>query len=122
MGTFSQPLSIMAATGLAWRWSAPALHAVSLGTPLGRAVSVGPLAKLTYAIKRYKAYFDPPSPALGSLLRYESYPTEVTERSAPTTSCTRLRLPLCSAVLQLRSTPIQVRFRNAMLESMYNES
>ena len=57
MSTFShhsgQPLSIMAATGLAWTWPAPALHAVSLGTPLGRVVSVGPLAKLTYAIKRY---------------------------------------------------------------------
>ena len=67
MGTFShhsgQPLSIMAATGLAWTLPAPALHVVSVGTPLGRVVSVGPLAKLTCAMKRY-IYIDPPLPAL----------------------------------------------------------
>ena len=50
---YSTSIMFMAATGLAWTLPAPALHEVSLGTPLGRFVSVGPLAKLTYAIKRY---------------------------------------------------------------------
>ena len=49
MGTFSHHggcnRSILAATGLVWTWPAPALHVQPFGTPRGRVVSFGKLAK-----------------------------------------------------------------------------